>query len=89
MHPTRTEDGHHGAHRISQSRETQASPRSFSVTVPRIAHGYSSHLIITLYPTGAIEIAEARHREPPVLLDLARLYVESRIADARRKLSNR
>jgi hypothetical protein len=46
-------------------------------------------LIITLYPTGAIEIAEARHREPPVLLDLARLYVESRIADARRKLSNR
>jgi hypothetical protein len=63
--------------------------RAFSITVPRIAHGYSSHLIVTLYPTGAIEIAEARHREPPVLLDLGCLYVESRIAEAKRKIVNR
>lgn len=74
---------------VKPRRPRLKTARAFSVTVPRIAHGYSSHLIITLYPTGAIEIAEARHREPPVLLDLARLYVESRIADARRKLSNR
>ena len=63
--------------------------RAFSITVPRIAHGYSSRLVVTLYPTGAIEIAEARRREPSVLLDLACLYVESRIAEARRKISNR
>jgi hypothetical protein len=74
---------------VKPRRPRLKTARAFSITVPRIAHGYSSHLIITLYPTGAIEIAEARHRESPVLLDLARLYVESRIADARRKLSNR
>jgi hypothetical protein len=72
---------------LKPPRTRLSAPRSFSITTPRIAHGYSNHLIVTLYPTGAIEIAEARHRDPPVLLDLAHLYVESRLAEARRKIS--
>ncbi len=60
--------------------------RRFAIIAPHIAHGYANHLIVTLYPTGAIEIAEARHRQPPVLLDLACLYVESRLAEAKQKV---
>jgi hypothetical protein len=66
---------------------TLRTARRFSITAPHIAHGSSNHLVVTLDPTGAIEIAEARHREPPVLLDLARLYVEGRLAEAKQKIS--
>ena len=62
--------------------------RAFSLTVPRIAHGYSSHLFLTLNPTGAFEIGEARHKASPVLLDRGCLSAHSRIAYVKRKSSH-
>ena len=59
-------------------------PRSFQVVVPHISHGYTDTLVVTLYPTGALEIRETRRRQAPVLLELGHLYVNARMAEARR-----
>jgi hypothetical protein len=46
------------------------------------SHGYRPDLVITLYPDGSVEIREAGTRQAPVLLNLAQLYVQARIAAA-------
>lgn len=64
-------------------------PLTRKVVVPKIAHGYSHELIVTLYANGSVEIREPRRHDAPVLLDLAELFVHGRIAAARAQLSRR
>ena len=78
-HKTKAADGRP---RVPQLRQA----RSFKVDVPQISHGYNNRLVITIYPTGALEIRETRRRDAPVLLDLGYLYVNARVAEARQKL---
>ena len=74
-------------HRPRFRRLTQ--PRSFKVVVPHISHGYNDTLVVTLYPTGALEIREVRRRQTPVLLELGHLYVTARVAEARQRHQRR
>lgn len=66
--------------RVRFRRLTQ--PRSFKVVVPHISHGFNDNLVVTLYPTGALEIRETRRKQAPVLLELGHLYVNTRMAEA-------
>ena len=56
--------------------------RTFKVTIPHMPHRFSNDLLVTIYPTGAIEIREPRRKEPPVLLELGQLYARARLANA-------
>ena len=53
------------------------------VVSPTMKHGYNPELVVTLLPNACVEIRELRTRtETPVILDLAELYVRSKIAAA-------
>jgi hypothetical protein len=57
-------------------------PITRKVTTRMTSHGYRPDLVITLHPDGSVEIREAGTRQAPVLLNLAQLYVQARIAAA-------
>ena len=64
-------------------------PLKRKVTVQKIGHGYRPQLVITLLPSGYIELRESGLRESPVTLDLAALYMTARIHEAKAKLAKR
>jgi hypothetical protein len=55
------------------------------VQAPQIAHGYAKELVVTLLPGALVEVRELRRQIPPVVLDLAALYVHQKCVEARIK----
>ena len=64
-------------------------PLTRKVTTRMTSHRFRPEIVVRLNPDGTLELRELGLRQAPVLIDLATLYVQARVQEARQRIAGR